>query len=308
MPGRRNTPYDGKGGYNIFATWYAELVAPLLEQSSVFLVVDGDLDYDPIDEPSNGYHYPRDSRITPVSNYLAMDHILRNCTSTLAAKLDAYTNNAAKSLRYIILNWGQGFTLSPHFFKCPPSSPSDDGDSTAPPTPTSDGEPSDLRAFEDAAAAADLLRGAIPMLSAWGINFEVSQPVPPEPRPPNRLQARSASIVMAEGTTGSNASLPPGSNQPAGPAQTVEAMATMKQDVQTPASPQLNWSLHPKTPEMTLEMGTSPKPIELPYQHGDGLICYTTGLECHVSSASALYTTSLYQPSPSDHPDNDLAS
>eukprot|EP00798_Chlamydomonas_sp_ICE-L_P023748 gene23748-biopygen18257 len=298
MPGRRNTPYDGKGGYDIFATWYAELVAPLLKQSSVFSVVDGDLDYDPIDEPSNGYHYPRDSRITPVSNYLAMDHILRNCTSTLAAKLDAHTSNAAKALRYIRLNWGQA-----------PSSPSDDGDSTAPPTPTSDGEPSDLRAFEDAAAAADLLRGAIPMLSAWGLNFEVSQPVPPEPRPPNRLQ---------EGTTGSNASLPPESNQPAGPAQTVEAMATMNQDVQTPASPLLNWIPHPKTLEMTLEMATSPKPlsaatlaqlyfkIELSYQHGDGLICYTTGLECHASSASGLYTTSLYQPSPSDHPDNDL--
>eukprot|EP00798_Chlamydomonas_sp_ICE-L_P031993 gene31993-biopygen13805 len=132
---RRNTPYDGKGGYDIFVTWYADLVAPLLEKCSVFSVVDGDLDYEPIDEPSNGYHYPRDSRITP-----------------------------------------------------PPSSPSDDGDSTAPPTPTSDGEPSDLRAFEDAAAAADLLRGAIPMLNAWGINYEVDDPVPPEPRPENPLQ------------------------------------------------------------------------------------------------------------------------
>eukprot|EP00798_Chlamydomonas_sp_ICE-L_P025167 gene25167-biopygen19634 len=287
MPGRRNTPYDGKGGYDIFTTWYAELVAPLLEKSSVFSVVDVDLDYDPIDEPSNGYHYPRDSRITPVSNYLAMDHILRNCTSTLAAKRDAYTNNAAKALRYIRPNWGQGFTLSPHFYKGvnpfydsyttlpppfydyypastqdaalppstpvhqPPSSPSDDGDSTAPPTPTSDGEPSDLRAFEDAAAAADLLRGAIPMLSAWGINYEVSDPVPPEPRPENRLQ---------EVTMASNTSHPPGSNQPAVPAQTVEAMATMNQDVPTPARPLLNWSPHPKTLEMTPEMATSPKP------------------------------------------------
>eukprot|EP00798_Chlamydomonas_sp_ICE-L_P028516 gene28514-biopygen32440 len=167
-----------------------------------------------------------------------MDHILRNCTSTLAAKLDAYTNNAAKALRYIRLNcWGQASAqdaaLPPSTpVHQPPSSPSDDGDSTAPPTPTSDGEPSDLRAFEDAAAAADLLRGAIPMLSGWGINYEVSDPVPPEPRLENPLQ---------------------------GPAQTVEAMVIMSQDVQTPAKPPPNWSLHPKILEMTLEMATSPK-------------------------------------------------
>ena len=46
--------------------------------------------------------------------------------------------------------------------------------------------------------------------------------------------------------------------------------------------------------------------IELPYQHGDGMICYTIGLRCTVSSNSGLYTTNLYQPSEFDHPDNDL--
>eukprot|EP00798_Chlamydomonas_sp_ICE-L_P007321 gene7321-biopygen17131 len=303
MPGRRSTPYNGKGGYDIFATWYADLVAPLLEQDSLFSVVDGDLEHAPIDEPSNGYHYPRDSRKTPLSNYMAMDHILRNCTPPLAASLDAYTNNAAKALRYIRRNWGQASTQDaalppPTPSHQPPSSPSDDGDSSSPPTPTSDGEPSDLRAFEDAAAAADLLRGAIPMLNAWGINVEVNQPVPPGPRPPNRFQ---------EVTTGSNAFLPSGSSEQPGPVENVEAMTTMSQDAPTHDSLPHNWSLslHPKTLEMTL--ATNPTLIELPYQHGDGLVCYTTGLECHASpSASGLYTTSLYQPSPSDHPDNDL--
>eukprot|EP00798_Chlamydomonas_sp_ICE-L_P008283 gene8283-biopygen17998 len=39
----------------------------------------------------------------------------------------------------------------------PPASSSDNDASTEPPSPTSDGEPSDLRAFQDAAVAADLI-------------------------------------------------------------------------------------------------------------------------------------------------------
>eukprot|EP00798_Chlamydomonas_sp_ICE-L_P016457 gene16457-biopygen25403 len=199
MPGRRNTPYDGKGGYSVFAQWYAELVAPLLKEDSVFSVLDGDIENAPIDEPSNGYHYPRSSRITPLSNYMAMDHILRNCTLPFADSLDAYTNNAAKALRYLRRNYGHGFRLMPSFVRGsnpffdshttltfpyessnhspastqdailppptpshqPPYSPSTDGESSSPPTPPSDEGPSTTQAFEDAAAAADLLRGAI---------------------------------------------------------------------------------------------------------------------------------------------------
>eukprot|EP00798_Chlamydomonas_sp_ICE-L_P006698 gene6698-biopygen1895 len=113
----------------------------------------------------------------------------------------------------------------------PPSSPSDKGDSTGPPTPTSDGEPSDLRAFQDAAAAADLLRKAIPMLSAWGINYEVDDPVSSEDRPENPLQ---------------------------GPVQTVEDMAIMSQDAPTPARLLPHWNLHLMILEKTLEMKTPP--------------------------------------------------
>eukprot|EP00798_Chlamydomonas_sp_ICE-L_P007809 gene7809-biopygen17579 len=247
-------------------------------------------------------------------------HIRSSPASTKAATMrnapydDAYTNNAARALRYIRKDWGQGFTSMPHFYKgvnpyydsfttlthpfCdiypasaqdaalppstpvhqPPSSPSDNDESTGPPTPTSDGEPSDLRAFQDAAAAADLLRKAIPMLSKFGINYEVDDPVPPKDRPANPLQ---------------------------GLVQTVEDMGTMSQDALTPARLLPHWNLHPKILEMILEMAKTP-PIELHYKHGDGLVCYTTGLECSVSSDSGLYTTSLYQPSPSGHPYNDL--
>ena len=106
-------PNDGKGGTDIFVDWYTNLVAPLLVRSSVFSVLDADLDYQPIDEPSDGYNYPRNSRITPVSNYMAMNHILDNCPPALSALIDARTNNAARALRYIRQDWGQGFYLKP---------------------------------------------------------------------------------------------------------------------------------------------------------------------------------------------------
>eukprot|EP00798_Chlamydomonas_sp_ICE-L_P004012 gene4012-biopygen21718 len=71
----------------------------------------------------------------------------------------------------------------------PPASSSDNDDSTEPPWPTSDGEPSDLRAFQDAAVAADLVRRAIPMLSSFGINVQIDAPVLPENRRENPLQS-----------------------------------------------------------------------------------------------------------------------
>ena len=87
--------FDGEGTICTFFKWYEELVAPLLLQDSVFSVIDGDLDSAPVVEPSNGFHYPRDSRITPLSNYMAFDHILRNCTPSLAQTIESQTNNAA---------------------------------------------------------------------------------------------------------------------------------------------------------------------------------------------------------------------
>jgi len=90
-------PNDGKGGTDIFVDWYTNLVAPLLVRSSVFSVLDADLDYQPIDEPSDGSNYPRNSRITPVSNYMAMNHILDNCPPAISALIDARTNNAPLS-------------------------------------------------------------------------------------------------------------------------------------------------------------------------------------------------------------------
>ena len=105
--------FDGKGTISTFFIWYGDLVAPLLFQGSVFSVIDGDLDSAPVDEPANGYHYPRDSRITPVSNYLAMDHILRNCTPSLARIIESQTNNAAAALRYLRKHYGSGFPFSP---------------------------------------------------------------------------------------------------------------------------------------------------------------------------------------------------
>ena len=90
-------PNDGKGGTDIFVDWYTNLVVPLLVRSSVFSVLDADLDYQPIDEPSDGSNYPKNSRITPVSNYMAMNHILDNCPPAISALIDARTNNALHS-------------------------------------------------------------------------------------------------------------------------------------------------------------------------------------------------------------------
>eukprot|EP00798_Chlamydomonas_sp_ICE-L_P000325 gene325-biopygen13020 len=70
----------------------------------------------------------------------------------------------------------------------PPASSSDNDASTEPPSPTSDGEPSDLRAFQDAAVAADLVSRAIPMLSAFGINVQIDAQVLPDNRRENPQQ------------------------------------------------------------------------------------------------------------------------
>eukprot|EP00798_Chlamydomonas_sp_ICE-L_P012216 gene12216-biopygen10176 len=70
----------------------------------------------------------------------------------------------------------------------PPTSSSADDVSTAPPSPTSDGEQSDIRAFKDAAVAMDLVSRAIPMLSAFGIKIQLDDQALPSHRRQNPQQ------------------------------------------------------------------------------------------------------------------------
>eukprot|EP00798_Chlamydomonas_sp_ICE-L_P023804 gene23804-9367_t len=89
------TPFDGKGGYSIFAEWYVDPVTPLLLDKSVFSIADGGINSALENEPDNGMHYPRHSnRITTITNFLAMEHILNCLTPTLAAELEDKTNNS----------------------------------------------------------------------------------------------------------------------------------------------------------------------------------------------------------------------
>ena len=72
-------------------------------------------DFIPLSEPKDGMHSltSPDSRITAVSNFLAIDHICNSVHSSIAAILRDRTNNAASALRYLRNEYGSGFMLVP---------------------------------------------------------------------------------------------------------------------------------------------------------------------------------------------------
>eukprot|EP00798_Chlamydomonas_sp_ICE-L_P032369 gene32368-biopygen2125 len=107
--------FDGKGTLDTFATWYKDMTSPMLDNICRHSVLDGDRDFIPLSEPKDGMHYltSPDSRITAVSNFLAMDHICNSVHSFIAAVLRDHTNNAASALRYLRTEYGSGFMLVP---------------------------------------------------------------------------------------------------------------------------------------------------------------------------------------------------
>ena len=109
------TKFDGKGTLDTFATWYKDMTSPMLDNICMHSVLDGDRDTIPLSEPIDGMHYlsSPDSRITAVSNFLAMDHICNPVHSSIAAILRDRTNNAASALRYLRTEYGSGFMLDP---------------------------------------------------------------------------------------------------------------------------------------------------------------------------------------------------